>query len=55
MSFELEQEYNEIGEYFNSIMEAVDSVFIKHPELKVPGRGREVLKEVQKIYPNIYI
>ena len=44
---------NEIADYFNSIREAVSSVLTKNPELAVAGRGRQVLNEVQKIYPNI--
>lgn len=43
----------QLADYFNSITEAVSSVFVKHPELKQVGRGREVLKEVQKIYPDV--
>ncbi len=43
----------EIADYFNNIRETVKSVLIKNPELKVSGKGREVLIEVQKIFPNI--
>lgn len=43
----------ELAEYFNSIEEAVKSVFIKHPELRQAGKGRLVLQKVQEIYPYV--
>ena len=41
-----------LKDYFNSIREAVGSVLTKNPELNTSGKGREVLVEMQKIYPN---
>ena len=43
---------NEIAQYYNSIKEAVNSVLIKHPELNTSGKGKDVLVEMQKIYPD---
>ena len=43
----------EIAEYFNGVKDVVDSVYTKHPELKCPSKGRQVLEEVKKILPYV--